>query len=46
MEDFKTQGMYHKKFQQPGLSPGVDESLKETVVSFPRNCISCKMVTV
>ena len=30
--DFKLQGIYNKKFQQSGLlSPGVDESLKETV---------------
>lgn len=30
--DFKLQGMYHKKFQQSGLSPNMNESLKEIVV--------------
>lgn len=31
--DFKLQGIHKKKFQLSGLlSPGMDESLKETVV--------------
>ena len=44
---FKLHGIYNKKFQQSGLlSPGVDESLKETVDWLSRNCIRSRMVTV
>ena len=45
--DFKLQGIYNKKFQQSGLlSPGVDESLKETVDWLPKNFIGSRMITV